>query len=78
MYNIVIFISKSGLRNEWSKYCSKNGGRKMFQVDLALELMERGIWMDWEAPYDESTQPNWMRKKHIYHVPAKKSSVRRE
>ena len=63
MYNIVIFISKSGGRNEWSKYCSKNGRRKMFQVYLALEMMERAIRMDWEAPYDESTKPNWMRKK---------------
>ena len=62
VYNIVIFIAKSGLRNEWSKYYIKNGGRKIFQVDLALELMERGIRMDWEAPYDENTKPDWMRK----------------
>ena len=39
----------------------------MFQTGLALELMERWIQMDWEAPYDKDTKPNWMMK-NIYTI----------
>ena len=45
-YDIFIFIAGCGIQNEWSKYKSKNGGKKMFQIDLALALMEHGIKTD--------------------------------
>ena len=34
-------------------------------VDQGLSLTEHGIRMDWNAPYDETAKPRWMRQ-HEY------------
>ena len=39
-------IDKSGwAKSEWKKYKSKNNGRRKFQIDLAIAVMEYGISM---------------------------------
>ena len=50
-------------KDVWSKYRSKNDGRRKFQIDLALAVMEYGIKLDWKAPFDDKGRPGWMRKK---------------
>ena len=47
---------------EWKVHQNKNGGRKKFQVDLGIALMNKGIEMDWEDGFDESKKPKWMPK----------------
>ena len=64
-YNVVVYVAASGIKKEWEKYQDKNGGRKKFQIDLGLSLIEHGIRMDWNAPYDETAKPRWMRQ-HEY------------
>jgi hypothetical protein len=61
----VVYVAANGLKQEWEKYQDKNGERKQFQIDLGLSLMEHGIRMDWNAPYDETAKPRWMRQ-HEY------------
>ena len=50
-YNIVCFLTRSGLKPEWRKYLSKHDGRRRFQVDLALSLMEYAIRLEWDKPF---------------------------
>ena len=47
----------------WKRYKSKNDGRRIFQIDLALAVMEYGIKLDWEATFLDENRPAWMRKK---------------
>ena len=61
----MVYVAANGLKQEWEKYQDKNGERKQFQIDLGLSLMEHGIRMDWNAPYDETAKPRWMRQ-HEY------------
>ena len=40
-------------------------GRKKFQIDLGLSLMELGIRMDWKKQgdsFEEGDKPGWMRQ----------------
>ena len=53
----MVYVAANGLKQEWEKYQDKNGERKQFQIDLGLSLMEHGIRMDWNAPYDETAKP---------------------
>ena len=43
----------------------KHGGRKAFQLDIGVLLMEFGILFDWGDVKDRSKQPSWMRKKAV-------------
>lgn len=46
------------------KYKSKNYGRKKFQIDLAMALMEEGITRDWTGDLqDNKGRPAWNRKR---------------
>ena len=56
----------------WSKYKSKNDGRRKFQIDLALAVMEYGIKLDWKEPYDDKDRPKWMRQKAFVPCACKK------
>ena len=64
MFIIVQACAKSGLRSEWEQYAKRNG-RFNFQIDLALTLIEEGIKLDWEAPFDEEKKPKWMPKNYV-------------
>jgi hypothetical protein len=45
----------------WTLYSDKNGGRRRFQIDLGIALMNYGIGLDWNG--DVNTQrPRWMRR----------------
>ena len=49
--------------SEWSKYLSKHGGRKRFQIDLGIELMDYGIRLDWNGNLDNlEGKPKWIRQ----------------
>lgn len=39
----------------------KNGGRRKFQIDLGIALMNYGIELDWDGD-KESQRPRWMRQ----------------
>lgn len=45
----------------WSLYMDKNGGRRKFQIDLGIALMNYGIELDWDGD-KESQRPRWMRQ----------------
>ena len=50
-------------REEWLKYRNDHDGRRMFQIDLALAIMEFGIKLDWEHPFDDANRPEWIHQK---------------
>ena len=65
-YLVVVFLYKSNVgKDEWKKYISKNGGRRKFQIDLGMALINYGIGEDWKAPYEENKKPRWMRQKGL-------------
>ena len=60
------YIANAGLRDDWKKYTSKENGRKRFQVDLEIGLMEFGIRYDWGDVNDPDKKPKWMRQMKSY------------
>jgi len=43
-YVVVCSLANANIGNKyWKKYCSKNGGRRRFQIDLAIELINHAI-----------------------------------
>ena len=52
-------------KSEWKKYKSKNDGRRKFQIDLAIAVMEYGIRLDWKEPFSDADRPGWMRRKQF-------------
>ena len=61
MYTI-IKVYGSDKEHPWNKYRSKENGRYIFQMDLANDLISRGISMDWSDVEDDSTKPIYVRK----------------
>jgi len=61
-YIVVKFIAESGIRKDWLKYTKNKNGRKLFQVELGLHLMEYGIRHDWGDVRDAKKKPKWMRQ----------------
>ena len=63
MYIIVVQLAKQGGDHKgWEHYADHRNGRSDFQIDLGLALIEKGICMDWPAPYDEKDKPARMRQ----------------
>ena len=58
-------IAEAGLRDDWKQYLSKEDGRKRFQLDLGVLLMEFCIRYDWGDIGNEKKRPNWMRQKPL-------------
>ena len=50
-------------RAKYKDYNGNGEGRRKFQIDLALAVMECGIKYDWPAPFDEKRKPEWLRQK---------------
>ena len=61
-YIAVKHLAETGVREDWKKYCSKYNGRRNFQIDLAIEVMEYGIKKEWDDDTDDKLQPKWMRQ----------------
>jgi hypothetical protein len=61
VYIIVTHFAKDNVRTDWKKYCSKHEGRKRFQIELSLALMEKGIRLDWGDELLPENRPKWMR-----------------
>ena len=56
----LIFVAAP--KDEWLKYRHRREGRRKFQIDLSLAIMECGIKYDWPAPYDNNVRPEWLRQ----------------
>ena len=65
MFNVVLVLARTASRPEWKKYKTKNGGRRKFQIDLALALIDYGINLDWTDIADESKKPVWVRQARL-------------
>ena len=61
MYSIIKVIA-SNKSHPWHKYLSKHLGRCQFQMDLAINLISRGIITDWSDIEDIDNKPVYMRK----------------
>jgi hypothetical protein len=55
----VCYIVNVGLRDDWKKYTGKENGRKQFQLDLGIGLMEFGIRFDWGDMNDPDKKLKW-------------------
>ena len=63
LFIIVCFLAQHNVGDDtWQRFRSRNGGRKKFQIGLALELMIYVIELDWKDPYHENEKPRWMRQ----------------
>jgi hypothetical protein len=59
LYIVVVELAKLDLGLKvWKRYSQKNGGRKRFQVDLGIALLNYGIELEW----DDENRPRWMRQ----------------
>ena len=63
VYVVACYVAKTGLRDDWIKHASKENGRKRFQVDLGMLMMEFGIRYDWNDVSNPNLKPKWMRQK---------------
>ena len=52
MYCIIMFLGSEIRTQEWQGYCSKNGGHKKFQKDMAQKVIAYGIHLDWSDVMD--------------------------
>ena len=63
-YLCVKHLVEDGNKDQWKQYLDKHGGRKKFQIDLALQLMDHAIRLDWNGDISDHTgRPRWMRQK---------------
>jgi hypothetical protein len=60
MYTIIKVVA-SDKAHPWHKYLSKHLGRYKFQMDLANDLISRGISMDWLDVEDINMRPVYVR-----------------
>ena len=60
LFCIVVFCATSDIGNvDWKDYLDKNEGRREFQIDLALSIMNYGLSLDWDD--DPAKQPDYVR-----------------
>ena len=59
---IATSLASDDFMKEWKVYSSKHNGRKKFQTHLGIALINKGIEMDWKAPYNAEDKPAWMPK----------------
>lgn len=46
---------------EWKAYLDKNGGRRRFQIDLGMALINCAVGLEWDGNLD-TARPRWMRQ----------------
>ena len=65
-YVIACSLAKNNIGpKSWrGKYDNKNGGRRKFQIDLGIALLNYGIGLEWDGKED-SVRPRWMRQKEL-------------
>ena len=60
MYVVVCRMAQSGSQPEWEKYRSYQDGQQTFQVNLAIDLMQYAITLDWTDMTHETMKARWM------------------
>lgn len=64
-FQIVVFLANE-CKEDWKCYLNKENGRLKFQMDLAMQLVEYGIRMDWKGDADDPDnnkgRPSWVRQ----------------
>ena len=58
----VVVVSLTAGYKSWSTFRNTNGGRRNFQIQLGLELINYGISLEWPDPTDASRRPKWVRR----------------
>ena len=71
IFSCYLIITQSG-KEEWAKYRSKHDGRRKFQIDLALSVLEYGIKLEWKEPYNKEEKPKWLRQQNYIPCGCKK------
>jgi len=72
IYIIVCNYLESARKNfGWDQYNSTNSGRKHFQIDLAIQLIDFGIRLDWPEPFENKNKPPWIRQENFLHCDCK-------
>ena len=71
-YQVVCFLATYGIENlQWKRYL-KQGRRQEFQIDLAIELMNHGLGLDWD---DRDERPIYMGNRDFVPCDCKKTHV---
>ena len=65
LYIYVYYIVRESIRDNCKKYLSKQNGRKRFQMDLGLLLMEFRICLYWKDISKKEEIPKWIRQGDI-------------
>ena len=59
LYCVVVHLAKDNIGDpKWKRY-AKNGGRREFQIDLAIDLINYGLELDWDGGKE---RPSYMRQ----------------
>jgi len=58
-------------KQEWQRYVGRKGGRRDFQIDLAIAIIDYGIQQDWKNK-EETAKPSWMRQTKVKPCECKK------
>jgi hypothetical protein len=62
-FQLTIFFANE-CKEEWKCYTSKEDGRYNFQIDLAMQLIDYGIRLDWKGdadnPKNDAGKPAWV------------------
>ena len=61
-YLCVKHLAEDGTKEQWKRYLSKQDGRRTFQIDLAIQMMDYGIRLDWGDVSNSECKPKWMRQ----------------
>ena len=50
LFHVVCYCAMNDIgKPEWKDYLDKNEGRREFQIDLAIDLMNHGLALDWDG-----------------------------
>ena len=62
-YVVVCSLANANVGNKcWKQYCTRNGGRRRFQIDLAIQLINYAIEKEWTNFEDDTNRPKWIRQ----------------
>jgi hypothetical protein len=65
VFQITVFFANE-CKDEWKYYTNKEEGRFNFQIDLAMQLIDYGIRLDWKGDQDDldndAGKPAWVRR----------------
>ena len=66
VFVVVIYLALLCIgETNWNKYSNKNGGRRQYQIDLGIEIINFGIDLDWPDPRNHKNKPRYINNRQL-------------